>query len=269
MATDENGGFMSSEIKIAISPCPNDTFIFGHLIEGNVPWDGPELKFEFLDIQALNEAVLSEACPYDLIKCSYALYPKIQDRYELFPIGAALGVGVGPLLVGQPGLPLEQRDMVYVPGYDTTAYQLFRHYGPQNIETISLRYDLLIEALTKDPSSAGVVIHESRFTYEKLGLELLLDLGAAWEEQTHLPLPLGGPFMAHHCNSELKSALEKAVKTSLKMAWDNRAAIEPLMRRHAQEMDLEVMSSHIDLYVNQYSLDLGEQGRIAIEKLNE
>ena len=255
-------------MNIAISPCPNDTFIFGHLIEGHVPWDGPELQFEYLDIQALNEAALSETCPFDLIKCSYALYPKIVDRFDLFPIGAALGMGVGPLLVGQPGLPLDERKIIYVPGYDTTAHQLFKHYGPQNIETKALRYDLLIEALTQDASVAGVVIHESRFTYKELGLGLLLDLGAEWEQDTQLPLPLGGPVISKNCDTEYARKLEVAVKTSLKMAWEDRSGIESLMKQHAQEMELDVMASHVDLYVNQYSLDLGDQGRKAIQRLN-
>lgn len=259
---------MSSNLKIAISPCPNDTFIFGNLIEGRVPWSGPELEFDYLDIQALNESVLSKSCPYDLIKCSYALFPKISERFNLFPFGAALGMGVGPLLVGKPGLPIEQRKIIYVPGYDTTAYQLFRRYGPQNMTTKALRYDLLMESLSQDETAAGVVIHESRFTYEDLGLELLLDLGQAWEQDTRLPLPLGGPVVSKKCSQELLKVLEVAVKTSLEMAWEDRAPIEPLMRQHAQEMKLDVMSSHIDLYVNQYSLELGEQGRSAIDKLN-
>lgn len=259
---------MGSEIKIAISPCPNDTFIFGYLIEGKVPWDGPKLNFEFLDIQALNEAVLSKSCPYDLIKCSYALYPKIAERFDLFPIGAALGVGVGPLLVGQPGLPLDQRNVIYVPGYDTTAYQLFRRYGPKGVETKALRYDLLVERLAQDKNAAGVVIHESRFTYEDLGLHLLLDLGKAWEQDTQLPLPLGGPVISKSCHHDLKKMLETAIKSSLQKAWKDRTPIESLMKHHAQEMDMQVMASHIDLYVNEYSIDLGSRGRAAIEKLN-
>ena len=256
-----------ASIKIAISPCPNDIFIFGHLIEKNVEWDGPKLKFDYLDIQALNEAILDESSPYDLIKCSYAIYPKIQSRYELFSIGAALGSGVGPLLVGQPGLSLDQRKKVYVPGFDTTANQLFKLYGPKNIKTEELRYDLLLDELTRDETVMGVIVHESRFTYEDLGLELLLDLGQAWEQKTNLPLPLGGPMILKSCSDEMKKALSKVVKQSLEKAWENRKPIEKLLTYHAQEMSLDVMSSHIDLYVNDYSLDLGDSGLMAIHKL--
>lgn len=254
-------------IKIGISPCPNDIFIFGHLIQKNVEWDGPELSFEYLDIQALNEAVLSPDSDFDLIKCSYAILPKLEDRFELFDVGGALGKGVGPLLVGQSGLELENRTEIYVPGFDTTAYRLFEKYGPKGVNVKALRYDLLMEELGRREDIAGVIIHESRFTYESMGLSCLLDLGKAWEENTGLPLPLGGPVLSKSMAPDLKDRLQEAIKKSLVKAWEDREPIESLLKQHAQEMDLDVMASHIDLYVNDYSLNLGKEGRTAIKIL--
>ena len=254
-------------INIAISPCPNDTFIFGYLLNHLIEWNGPEIKVDYLDIQALNEAVLSGENKYDFIKCFYAVYPKISKAYDLSMVGGALGLGVGPLLVGKPGLKMEERSVVYIPGYDTTAYQLLKLYGPKGIEVKPLRYDLLIEELCKNEKAMGVVIHESRFTYESLGLELLIDLGDAWEKDTSMPLPLGGPVIKKSMSEKLKEELVDAIKASLSAAWKDRSPIVDYMGKHAQEMDLEVMSSHIDLYVNDYSLNLGEKGLAAINKL--
>jgi len=161
-----------SKLNIAISPCPNDIFIFGHLIAGKIDWKGPELVFSFMDIQALNKAILASESTYELIKCSYAVIPEVVDRYNIFKVGAALGMGVGPLLVGLPDHPLSEKRVVYIPGYDTTAYRLFRRFGPKHLEVKELRYDLMMGQLQRNPDSVGVIIHESRFTYATQGLKL-------------------------------------------------------------------------------------------------
>lgn len=252
-------------LKIAISPCPNDVFIFGPLIllwiEGNL-----ELEFSFHDIETLN--ILAEASDGpDLIKLSYAQAPRVRASYVPMSVGAALGCGVGPLLVGLPGQPWPARNSVLVPGLHTTANLLQKRYmSHENI--VPVRYEKIMPELRQDAKKAGVVIHESRFTYEAQGLECLLDLGRCWEEETRLPLPLGGLFLKRTCSAEVSAEMEMLLKRSLNEAHLRRADLMPLLKEHAQELDEGVISRHIDLYVNEYSMELGEMGARAIRELS-
>jgi 1,4-dihydroxy-6-naphthoate synthase len=261
--------YLRGPLRVAISPCPNDTFAFGNLILGQVKGLPFELDFEFHDIEALNALGVSEAAP-DVLKFSFAHYGMLSEHYRLLKVGAALGLGVGPLLVGVGELPLSKIKRIYVPGRQTTANLLFQRFGRSecgDAEVVELRYDLIMQRCAEEPESAGVIIHESRFTYEFNGLKALLDLGAAWEHSTKLPLPLGGIAMHRRCSEEVALAFEVALGASLDAAWEDRSNLLPMMRSHAQEMDDKVMGDHIGLYVNQYTRELGSEGQKAVEEL--
>ena len=252
-------------LHIAISPCPNDTFSFGYLIEQLLPWAGPSLKFSFADIETLNQCGLSEQAP-DILKFSYATWPSLKPNYRLCPYGSAMGLGVGPLLVGPKNLELGQIQKVLVPGLRTTAHLLYRQFGPKCPVQVE-RYDRILPQLREHEDWAGVIIHESRFTYQDDHLHCLCDLGQRWEAQTHAPLPLGGIAIHRRVPLKLAQQFSQVLKLSLERAWADRRPILKLMRSLAQEMDDDVMARHVELYVNKYSAGLDGLAREAIEKL--
>lgn len=261
---------VESCLRVAISPCPNDTFTFGPLILGRIPPSVHHFSFEFHDIEELNALGMSDDAP-DMLKFSYAHFPKLSKNYRLLNVGSALGKGVGPLLVGQGELSLLERTKVYVPGICTTANLLLKRYGlpemDQNIEVEELRYDLIMKRLLEEPKNAGVIIHESRFTHESMGINTLMDLGQRWELGTKLPLPLGG-IGVHRRWSEIDAkGIEESIKNSLAQAWETQHFLLPMMKSHAQEMDEEVMLNHVQLYVNEFTKDLGSLGLKAIQEI--
>jgi 1,4-dihydroxy-6-naphthoate synthase len=252
-------------MQVCISPCPNDTFAFGHLIQGNVDWSGPPLSFRYEDIQTLNQLGLSDNPP-DVLKFSYGLWPKLMGSYRLLKTGSALGHGVGPLIVGRGSTKLEEREALLIPGIDTTAALLARRYFPNALLEV-LSYEEILPALENDPNKAGVIIHESRFTYQDHRLQLLFDLGAHWEKETRSPLPLGGVAILKKHGEGLACQLEGSLKASVDMGWKNPEALTEFMQIHAQEMKPEVMEQHVQLYVNEDTRDLSDQGIRAIETL--
>jgi len=257
---------LSLEIVLALSPCPNDTFTFGPLALGWVKTP-VKLRFIFEDIETLNRLALSGEIP--LLKVSYALLPEICEHYQVFPVGAALGRGCGPLLVARE--PLSPEDLsgveVWLPGEHTTAHLLFRLAFPEARRRRFVPYHEILPALTSGKARAGVLIHEERFVYRERGLYLVRDLGAWWEEETGLPLPLGGPVVRRDLPEDLKSALARAVRDSLHLARKRFPELLPFIRSHAQELSREVIEAHIRTYVNAYTEDLGEEGRRALEEL--
>ena len=250
---------------MAISPCPNDTFTFGYLIENLLAWSGPSLRFEYADIETLNQLGMGSEAP-DVLKFSYALWPELKKNYRLCPYGSAMGLGVGPLLVGSEKNNLKSIKKVLVPGLRTTAHLLYQQFGPK-IPVQVERYDRILPLIKAHKDWAGVIIHESRFTYQDHNMQVLCDLGGAWERTTHAPLPLGGIAIHHRVPVELAQQIAWGIKTSLEHAWADRQAILPLMRLHAQEMNDEVMAQHVELYVNKYSANLDSVACSAIEKL--
>lgn len=252
-------------LRVAISPCPNDTFVFGKWAMGDVPWNGPELLFEYHDIQELNQIGQSEDLP-DVLKFSYALWPKLREHYRLSDVGSALGLGVGPLLVGLEGTDVEEIECILVPGFDTTAYRLQELYGP-DVRIVEERYDRIMDRCLLERGVAGVIIHESRFTYQERGLACLLDLGQHWEMSTGCPLPLGAVAVHRRLDDTLASAVVQALGASLDSAWLDHSSILPLMKHHAQEMSESVMMEHVNLYVNQYTRHLCGQAHNAIRTL--
>jgi len=255
------------KLTLGISPCPNDTFIFDALVNGRV--DTGPLRFEVVleDVETLNQWAL--AGRLDVSKISYGVLPLVAGAYRLLDAGGALGRGVGPLLVARPGAgPFRPASMrVAIPGEQTTANLLFSLAFPGARHRSFLLFSRIEEAVLRGDVDAGVIIHESRFTYAARGLAQLLDLGEYWERQTGAPIPLGGIVVRRDLGVELARDLDQLVRQSLERARAGLPRLSDYVRSHAQEMDEAVMRQHIDLYVNDFSLALGEAGRRAVETL--
>lgn len=253
-----------TSLKIGLSTCPNDTFLFHGLLEGLVNTPGLELEFVLADVQELNEALAAGSL--DVGKASFAAALALSDRYGVLPVGSALGFGVGPVLLARPGLIGAPRTLL-APGADTTATLLLHCLHPEWPEPRHMRFDRIMPALSAGEADAGVCIHEGRFTYESEGLQLLEDLGASWEAATGLPVPLGGLLARLDLGAELHARLIAALSESLALATHDPDAALPTMRRHAQELDDDVIRQHVALYVNEHTADLGPLGRDCLEEL--
>jgi 1,4-dihydroxy-6-naphthoate synthase len=254
------------ELTFGYSPCPNDTFAFHALAHGLV--DAPfRLRPVLLDIEELNRR--ARTGEFDLTKLSVGAFGTVGARYRLLRSGAALGHGVGPLVVAPALQALEQvmRGRVAIPGRATTAYRLLRLAAPTAGEIVEMRYDRILDAVASGEVDAGLIIHESRFTYAQHGLVRIADLGAWWEQDTGLPVPLAGICARHDLDDALSAAAERAIRASVQYAFDHPEASRAYVRAHCQEMSDAVCDAHIALYVNGHSLDLGEDGRRAIERL--
>ncbi len=251
-------------LSIAFSPCPNDTFVFHALVHGLVP-GAPAFDVTFADVDVTNTA--AERAGFDLVKVSYAALPWLLDRYDLLPCGGALGRGCGPLVLArEQGMDLAGRT-VAVPGDRTTAYLLFRLWAaerpPARIEVVP--FHRIMPGVAAGRFDAGLVIHEARFTYPRYGLTALVDLGEWWEGDTGLPIPLGA-ILAR------KGAVDPAeaagwIRESVRQAWADPQASQGYVLQHAQEMEPDVVRRHIDLYVNEFTADLGPEGHKAVDTL--
>jgi 1,4-dihydroxy-6-naphthoate synthase len=265
---------VTEALTIGFSPCPNDTFMFHALITGAV--QGPALVPWLADIEALNERAIAGVDPLPVTKLSVHALAHVCDRYVPLSAGAALGRGCGPLVVARPGaLPDDPRAAlqalaglrVAIPGRYTTAQLLLRSLAPAPRETVALRFDEILPAVAAGGVDAGLIIHESRFTYALHGLVAVADLGVLWEEETGLPLPLGVIAVERARGEALARALESGIQASIAAAWADPEASASYVRTHAQEMDPAVCRRHIALYVNDFSRALGVEGRAAIDAL--
>lgn len=260
-------------LSLGFSPCPNDTYIFHALVHGLVT-GAPEFAPICLeDVETLNQWALQSRL--DVSKLSFHALGHVLEDYVLLPAGAALGRGCGPLLVAREQLdPAElPGKRVALPGRYTTAAMLLGLFAPACLPAAGsdlpanlrlLRFDRIMPALVAGEIDAGVIIHESRFTYRQRGLKLLVDLGAWWEEMSGLPIPLGGIAARRSLGQEKLTAIADAIRHSLAQARRNPAGAMEYIRRHAGELDNEVMRAHIDLYVNDFSYELGAKGKQAI-----
>lgn len=257
---------MPSLLHLAISPCPNDTFLFEALAQGQTSLG--RLETRFLDIAELNALAASPNGP-DLIKVSCASVPLFLKHYRLLPCGGAMGEGCGPLLLRRPGTT--RLSQVAIPGRATTAHALFRFYLEQNSLTAPQeqlrRFDEIPAAILKGDVDHGVVIHETRFVYRELGLEAAVDLGEFWEQKTSSPIPLGALLARRDRGEAFAREAVAAVQQSLDAAWQRSEPLTPWISQHAQEMAPEVQRSHIATYVTPYSRDIGERGLKALELL--
>ena len=253
-------------MKIAFSPCPNDTFIFHAWVHGLVP-GAPELDVLYADIDVTNRLAVEPGGP-DVLKISYAALPWVLNEYALLPCGGALGRGCGPLVLTRE--PLEPGQLagrrVAVPSERSTAYLLFRLWVAKHVpggvgEIVVMPFHAIMPAVRDGRIDAGLVIHEARFTYPDYGLSRVADLGDWWEEETGLPIPLGAIIARRGLDTE---ALARWIRASLEYAWAHPDASREYVLAHAQEMDPDVAKAHIDLYVNEYSANLGDEGYHAV-----
>jgi 1,4-dihydroxy-6-naphthoate synthase len=254
-------------LTLGFSPCPNDTFIFDALVNGKLDTGGLRFEVVLADVQTLNEWAL--AGRLDVSKISYGVLPLVTRDYVLLGSGGALGRGVGPLLVARPdrGHFRPETATVAIPGEHTTAHLLFSLAYPSVARKRFMVFSDVEEAVQSGAVDAGVIIHESRFTYQARGLVKLLDLGEHWEARTGSPIPLGGIVAKRALGAPLARQVDRLVRRSVEHALAARSLITDYVRRHAQEMDESVMRQHVDLYVNDFSVELGEGGRRAVRGL--
>jgi 1,4-dihydroxy-6-naphthoate synthase len=250
-------------LRLAISPCPNDTFVFHALVHGLVP-GAPRMDVTYADVDVTN----SRADEFDLVKVSVAALPWLLDSHHLLPCGGALGRGCGPLVLTRDGsLTSVAGRSVAVPGERTTAYLLLRLWSadaPPAAVTV-VPFAEIMPAVASGRFDAGLVIHEARFTFHRYGLRSLVDLGEWWEAETGLPIPLGA--IVARRGAVDPDAAAGWIRESVRRAWADPAASEAYVQAHAAEMDPEVAAQHIALYVNAYTEDLGDEGRAAIDTL--
>ena len=257
---------MSRTIRLGISTCPNDTFAFHGLLTRAVHWRGLDFDVELLDIEQLNTRMLED--DFDVCKLSFAAALGLADRVVVLPSGSALGFGVGPLLLAaEPGTrPAEATQLTLCPGAKTTATLLFDLFHPRTTTIEQAVFSEIMPRLAARTADFGVCIHEGRFTWAAHGLHLVEDLGSRWEAETGCPLPLGGIVASRRLPAEVTAAVQQVIHDSLTLAMADPAAALPTMRAHAQEFDDRVLMQHVDLYVNEWTLDLGETGRRALDE---
>lgn len=253
---------------LAYSPCPNDTYIFAALTNGLLA-DAPKVRVVLEDVEALNSSALKG--DYEFSKVSYGAIPELASQYRILRAGGALGHGCGPLLIAKPGAGKSLDDfkekLIAIPGERTTAFLLLRLAMGVSPHIIQMRFDHIVEAVASGTVDAGLIIHESRFTYQEAGLEQVIDLGDWWERETGLPIPLGAILARNDVPQDRAQAVNDAIRESLKFAREHEDKIIGYVREHAFETSDDVMRKHIDLYVNEFSDDLGENGVQAVREL--
>jgi 1,4-dihydroxy-6-naphthoate synthase len=258
------------KLSIGFSPCPNDTFIFDALVNKKI--DTGELSFDVVleDVQTLNNGAIAGGL--DISKISYGVLPLVMQRYKVLNAGGALGKGVGPLLISKQALlPSENinEKTIAIPGENTTAHMLFSLAYPQAHHKKFMIFSGIEEAVINEAVDLGVIIHENRFTYQQKGLTKIIDLGSYWEQQTQYPIPLGGIVIKRSFDTALQQKVDALIRQSVEYAFQHYPLLADYVKQHSQEMEEQVMRQHIDLYVNNYSIDLGEAGKRAVKKLLE
>ncbi len=264
---------MKQKIRIGISTCPNDTFAFHGLLSGAIQIPGVELEFSLLDIEQLNEGLLSGE--FSIAKASFHLALYLADRYYVLPSGSALGFGVGPLLLAAESgrrpkafsSDAEKREVTLCPGRYTTASLLYELFYPQTARVEQVVFSEIMPRLSEKTADFGVCIHEGRFTWEQQGLWLVEDLGERWEKSCQLPLPLGGILASQLLSPEIAWAVQAGIRQSIEYGLKHPDQALPTMRSFAQEFDDDVLMQHVALYVNDWTLDLGEIGSQALNEL--
>ena len=257
------------KLTLGFSPCPNDTFIFDALVNHKIDTGGLEFDVVLEDVQTLNEWALQEKL--DVTKISFGVLPLLLNHYTVLNSGSALGKGVGPLLVSNKILdnPSLEDATIAIPGENTTAHLLFSLAYHSVKKKKYMVFHEIENAILDGIVDAGVIIHENRFTYQQKGLKKIMDLGEYWEQQLQIPIPLGGIVAHHRLSENTRLQVDQLIRKSVEYAFEKYPLISDYVQLHAQEMEQEVMKQHIDLYVNDYSINLGTEGRAAIKKLLE
>jgi len=257
------------KLTLAFSPCPNDTYIFDAMIHQKVDTEGLEFEYFMADVEKLNEAAFAEKP--DVTKLSFHAFLHLAGRYLLLDSGAALGFGAGPLVVSKQLLHFDELKgkTVAIPGIHTTANLLFSLAVKEPNQKKELLFSDIEDAILSGEVDAGVIIHESRFTYQLKGLHKLIDLGEYWEQLTGSPVPLGGIAAHNRLGNEVIAKVNRCIRRSVEYADLHRGELTEFIRCNASEMDDAVMQKHIDLYVNEFSVNLGLQGKQAINQMFE
>ena len=263
-------------LDLGFSPCPNDTFIFDALVNHKIDTKGYTFNLHLEDVQTLNEWALQGKLP--ISKISYGVWPLVKNKYNLLNAGGALGKGVGPLLIYKEdlsratgnGKPSQETMTVAVPGVNTTAHLLFSLAFPNVKNKKFLVFNEIEDAVLSGKVDAGVIIHENRFTYAQKGLSKWMDMGTYFEETFNAPIPLGGIIMSNDLPIHEIQLLDSLIRESVEYAFKNSYNTLPeFVKCHSQEMSEQVMRQHIDLYVNDFSIDMGSDGKKAIEQLEK
>ena len=254
------------KFTLGFSPCPNDTFIFDALVNKKIDTGNYDFDVVLEDVQTLNQWAINKKL--DITKLSYGVLPLVLDNYAVLNSGSALGRGVGPLLITKDVITSTEVDdyTIAIPGEQTTAHLLFSLAFPTAKRKLFLRYDE-IENFVALGKGLGVIIHENRFTYQDKGLKKIMDLGNFWEKETGSAIPLGGIVIKRKIDSGIQLQIDTLIKKSIEYAFANYPELNDYIRNNAQEMSEEVMRKHIDLYVNDYSINLGEEGKNTVKKL--
>ncbi|HEX6848968.1 MAG TPA: 1,4-dihydroxy-6-naphthoate synthase [Chitinophagaceae bacterium] len=272
------------KLTLGFSPCPNDTFIFDALVNKKIDAEGLEFDVMLEDVETLN--TWSFENKLDVTKLSYPAFFQNLDKYVLLNSGAALGKGVGPLLIAKHNIPYSiyhiQHSRIALPGENTTANLLFSFAYPDAKNKVFMRFNTIEDFVLTGSSQVspiggdlegaaelGVIIHENRFTYHQKGLHKVTDLGEYWETKMHVPIPLGGIAVKRSMNKEMSLKIDKLIRKSIEFAFANYPVVTDYVKRHSQETSEDVMQQHIELYVNNFSVDLGNEGKKAIETLYE
>lgn len=264
---------MRRNLSLAYSSCPNDTFIFYAMANGRI--DCADLNFDVAvaDVETLNQD--AERGTYDITKLSFAALGHLLDNYGLLTAGSALGRGCGPLIVGRKGVTVDDIPVckIAVPGMRTTACMLLELFCAERLKirpsVVPMPFDRIMPVVKRGDFDIGVIIHEGRFTYQQHGLVSLIDLGQWWEQQTSLPIPLGGIAIRRDIDPEVIALVDRTIRNSVEFAFKHPQQTDAYVKKHAQEMDDTVIRKHIALYVNDFSRNIGQEGRTAIEKLFE
>lgn len=254
-------------LTLGFSPCPNDCFIFDAMLHGKIDTEGLSFKPVIEDVEALNKKAFRNKL--DVTKLSFFTYAQVQKDYSLLDSGAALGFGVGPLVVSinhQPST-INHKLKIAIPGKNTTANLLFSLAFPKMKNKKEVLFSKIENAVLKRKFDLGLIIHESRFTYQQKGLKKVIDLGEWWEKKTKLPIPLGGIAIKKTFSKEIQKKVERVIRRSIEFAFANPDSSKTFVKKHSQEMDDDVIKQHIRLYVNKFSISLGKQGHKAISML--
>lgn len=252
------------KLRLAISTCPNDTFMFDALIHGRVDTEGLDFELTMCDIEELNK--LASSAEVDVCKISYGVYELIADRFKILNSGSALGRGNGPLLVSRHKMYKDEvRGVrVAVPGFHTTANMLMTKLFGDDYQREAYLFSDIADVILSEECDAGVLIHEGRFTYKQKGLNLVADLGELWDEKTNLPLPLGAIAVNRDLDEQTQCKVDRVLRRSVEFATAHPKASYDFVKQHARELSDEVLESHIELFVNDFSIDLGQTGRQAV-----
>lgn len=250
----------------AYSSCPNDAFIFHAMVHGLIDLNGFSFNPDIMDIDELNKSAFNEK--FDIIKISYHAYLLLRDKYTLLDSGSALGYGCGPLLVSREGKEISDSSKIAIPGDLTTAALLLKLWNKDLKNLSVLRFDEIMPAVASGEFDAGLIIHEGRFIFEHIGLKKIIDLGAWWEDETGMPIPLGCIVIKNNL-SDYAQKISSIIRSSIDYAFENRSSSRAYIKSLAQELNDNVIDEHIKLYVNDFSRSLGDIGMMAVKKLEE